>query len=236
VEFRVLGPLEVVAGGEPLHLGTPRQRTTLGLLLVRVGEVVSCDRLVEELWDGDPPGTALHTLQGYIYRLRRALGPEAWRLQTRSPGYQVKVSAGELDAQRFQDLAAEGRRALVRGEPPAAADLLAAALAVWRGPVLADLAEVAALEPERARLEALRLTTLEDRVEAELALGGHGALVAELEGLVAEHPFRERLWGQLMLALYRSGRQADALAAFHRARRVLDEELGIQPSRWLHRR
>jgi predicted ATPase/DNA-binding SARP family transcriptional activator len=236
VEFRVLGPLEVVAGGEPLRLGTPRQRTTLGLLLLRAGEVVSYDRLVEELWDGDPPGTARHTLQGYIYRLRRVLGPEAWRLQTRSPGYQVKVSAGELDAQRFQDLAAEGRRALVRGEPPAAADLLAAALGLWRGPVLVDLAEVAALEPERARLEALRLTTLEDRVEAELALGGHGALVAELEGLVAEHPFRERLWGQLMLALYRSGRQADALAAFHRARRVMDEELGIQPSRWLHRR
>jgi predicted ATPase/DNA-binding SARP family transcriptional activator len=236
VEFRVLGPLEVVAGGEPLGLGTPRQQTTLGLLLLRAGEVVSCDRLAEELWDGEPPGTARHTLQGYVYRLRRALGPEAWRLQTRPPGYRLKVSAGELDAQRFQDLAADGRRALVRGEPPAAAELLAAALALWRGPLLADLAEVTALEPERARLEALRLTALEDRVEAELALGGHGALVGELEGLVAEHPFRERLWGQLMLALYRSGRQADALAAFHRARKVLDEELGIQPSRWLHRR
>jgi predicted ATPase/DNA-binding SARP family transcriptional activator len=236
VEFRVLGPLEVVAGGAPLRLGTPRQRTLLGLLLVRAGEVVSCDRLVEELWDGDPPGTALHTLQGYIYRLRRALGPEAWRLRTRPPGYQLKVSADELDAQRFQDLAGQGRRALVRGEAQAAAELLAAALGLWRSPLLADLAEVTALEPERARLEALRLTALEDRLEAELALGGHGALVAELEGLVAEHPYRERLWGQLMLALYRSDRQADALAAFHRARRVLDEELGIQPSRWLHRR
>jgi predicted ATPase/DNA-binding SARP family transcriptional activator len=236
VEVRVLGPLEVEAGGAPLHLGTPRQRTTLGLLLLRAGEVVSCDRLVEELWDGDPPGTALHTLQGYVYRLRRALGPEAWRLQTRPPGYRLKVSADELDAQRFQDLAAHGRRALVRGEPPAAVELLAAALGLWRGPLLADLGEVAALAPERARLEALRLVALEDRVEAELALGGHGALVGELEGLVAEQPFRERLWGQLMLALYRSGRQADALAAFHRARKLLDEELGIQPSRWLHRR
>jgi predicted ATPase/DNA-binding SARP family transcriptional activator len=236
VEFRVLGSLEVVAGGESLRLGTPRQRTLLGLLLVRAGEVVSCDRLVEELWDGDPPGTALHTLQGYVHRLRRVLGPEAWRVLTRSPGYQLKVSAGELDAQRFQDLAGQGRRALVRGDPRAAADLLAAALGLWRGPLLADLAGVTALEPERARLEALRLTALEDRVEAELALGGHGALVGELEGLVAEQPFRERLWGQLMLALYRSGRQADALAAFHRARKVLDEELGIQPSRWLHRR
>jgi DNA-binding SARP family transcriptional activator len=236
VEFRVLGPLAVEVGGEPLHLGTPRQRTTLGLLLLRAGEVVSCDRLVEELWDGDPPGTALHTLQGYIYRLRRALGPEAWRLVTRSPGYQLKVSSRELDAQRFQDLATDGRRALVRGDPRAAAELLAAALGLWRGPLLADLVQVSALEPERARLEALRLSALEDRVEAELALGGHGALVGELEGLVAEQPFRERLWGQLMLALYRSGRQADGLAAFHRARKVLDEELGIQPSRWLCRR
>jgi predicted ATPase/DNA-binding SARP family transcriptional activator len=235
VEFRILGPLEVVAGGELLRLGTPRQRILLGLLLVRAGEVVSCDRLAEDLWDGDPPGTALHTLQGYVHRLRRALGPEAWRLVTRPPGYQLKVSAGELDAQRFQDLAGQGRRALVRGEPNAAADLLAAALGLWRGPLLADLSDVAALEPERARLEALRLTAMEDRVEAELALGGHATLVGELEGLVAEYPFRERLWGQLMLALYRSGRQADALQAFDRARQVLDEELGIEPSRWLCR-
>ena len=236
MEFRVLGPLEAVAGGQTLDLGTPRQRALLGLLLLRAGEVVSRDRLVEELWDGDPPGTALHTLQGYVHRLRRVLGPEAWRLVTRPPGYQLKVSAGELDAQRFQDLAEEGRRGLVRGDSRAAAELLAAALGLWRGPLLADLPEVTALEPERARLGALRLTALEDRVEAELALGGHAALVAELEGLVAEQPFRERLWGQLMLALYRSGRQAEALQAFQRARRVLDEELGIQPSRWLHRR
>jgi predicted ATPase/DNA-binding SARP family transcriptional activator len=236
VEFRVLGPLEAVVGGEPLRLGTPRQRTLLGLLLLRAGEVVSCDRLVEELWDGDPPGTARHTLQGYVHRLRRALGPEAWRLVTRPPGYQLKVSADELDAQRFQDLATEGRRALVRGDPRAAAELLAVALGPWRGPLLADLGEVTALEPERARLEAMRLTALEDRVEADLALGGHDTLVAELEGLVAAQPFRERLWGQLMLALYRSGRQADALQAFHRARRILDQELGIEPSRWLCRR
>jgi predicted ATPase/DNA-binding SARP family transcriptional activator len=235
VEFRVLGSLEVMAGGESLTLGTPRQRTLLGLLLIRAGEVVSCDRLVEDLWDGDPPGTARHTVQGYVHRLRRALGPDRWRLQTRSPGYQLKISAGELDAQRFDDLAEQGRRALVRGEPTAAADLLAAALHLWRGPLLADL-DVVALEPERTRLEAVRLTALEDRIEADLALGRHTALVGELEGLLAEHPFRERLWGQLMVALYRSGRQADSLQAFHRARQVLDQELGIQPSRWLQRR
>jgi predicted ATPase/DNA-binding SARP family transcriptional activator len=236
VEFRVLGPLEVVAGGQPLGLGTPRQRMLLGLLLLRAGEVVSYDRLVQELWDDDPPGSARHTLQGYVHRLRRVLGPDGWRLQTRPPGYRLKVSAGELDAQQFDELAGQGRRALVRGDPRAAADLLAAALDLWRGPLLADLGEVAALEPERARREASRLTALEDRIEAELALGRHAGLVAELEGLLAEHPFRERLWGQLMLALYRSGRQADALQAFHRARQILDQELGIQPSRWLHHR
>jgi predicted ATPase/DNA-binding SARP family transcriptional activator len=236
VEFRVLGSLEVVAGGQPLDLGTPRQRTLLALLLVQAGGVVSSDRLVEDLWDGDPPATARHTLQGYVHRLRRVLGADAWRLTTRPPGYQLKVSTGELDAQRFQDLATAGRRALVRHHPQAAADQLTAGLSLWRGPLLADLDEVAALEPERARLEALRLTALEDHIEADLALAGHGGLVAELEGLVADHPYRERLWGQLMLALYRSGRQADALQAFHRARQVLDEDLGIEPSRWLRRR
>jgi predicted ATPase/DNA-binding SARP family transcriptional activator len=236
VEFRVLGPLEVVAAGYSLELGTPRQRILLGLLLLHAGEVVSYDRLVEDLWDDDPPLTARHTLQGYAHRLRHTLGPEGWRLITRPPGYQLKVSTGELDAQRFQDLATAGRRALVRDDPQAAADQLAVGLGLWRGPLLADLDEVAALAPERARLEALRLTALEDRVEADLALGGHGGLVAELEGLLADHPYRERLWGQLMLALYRSGRQADALQAFHRARQVLDEELGIEPSRWLRRR
>jgi predicted ATPase/DNA-binding SARP family transcriptional activator len=236
VEFRVLGPLEVVAAGQPLDLGTPRQRTLLGLLLIHPGVVVSYDRLLEELWDGDPPATARHTLQGYVHRLRRTLGADAWRLTTRPPGYQLKVSTGELDAQRFQDLATAGRRALVRDDPQAAADQLAVGLGLWRGPLLADLDEVAALEPERARLEALRLTALEDRIEADLALGGHGGLVSELEALLADHPYRERLWGQLMLALYRSDRQADALQAFHRARQVLDEDLGIEPSRWLHRR
>jgi DNA-binding SARP family transcriptional activator len=235
VEFRVLGPLEVVAGGQPLDLGTPRQRALLGLLLVHAGEVVSYDRLLDDLWDGDPPATARHTLQGYVHRLRRTLGADAWRLITRPPGYQLKVSAGELDAQRFQDLATAGRRALVRDDPQAAADQLAAGLGLWRGPLLADLDEVAVLEPERARLEALRLTALEDRIEADLALGGHGGLVAELEALLADHPYRERLWGQLMLALYRSGRQADALEVYQATRAVLAEELGIDPSPGLQR-
>ncbi len=235
MEFRVLGPLEVVVGGESVGLGTPRQRTLLGLLLLQAGEVVSGDRLAEDLWDGAPPGTARHTLQAYVHRLRRALGADGWRLQTRPPGYQLKVSAGELDAQRFQDLAEQGRRTLVRGDFRVAADLLERALGLWRGPVLADLSDLAALEPERARLGALHLTTLEDRTEADLALGRHGALVGELQRLVSEHPFQERLRGQLMLALYRSGRQADAVAAFGQARQVLGEELGLDPSPWLSR-
>lgn len=237
MEFRVLGSLDVVTvGGQSLDLGTPRQRTLLGLLLISAGEVVSADRLVCELWDGDPPDTARHTLQAYVHRLRRVLGPEAWRLETRRPGYQLKVSSDELDASRFEDLAGDGRRALVRGDPQAAADLLGEALKLWRGPVLADLPNAGALEPERARLDGLRLSALEDRIDADLALGRHDRLVGELEGLVGEHPFRERLWGQLMLALYRCGRQADALAAFQRARQALGEELGIDPSPWLCRR
>ncbi|GAA1579698.1 BTAD domain-containing putative transcriptional regulator [Kribbella sancticallisti] len=236
MEFRILGPLEVVAGGESLGLGSPLQRTLLALLLIRAGQVVSFDRLAEDLWDGEPPNTARHSVQAYAHRLRQVLGADAWRLQSRPPGYQLKVSAGELDAQRFEHLADEGRRALVRDDPRAAADLLAAALELWRGELMADLADVAAIEPERARLEALRLTALEDRIEADLALGRHAAVIGELESLLAGRPFRERPWGQLMLALYRSGRPADALEAFRHARRVFNEELGIEPSPWLCRR
>jgi len=236
VEFRILGPLEVVASGESLGLGSPRQRTLLALLLIRAGQVVSCDRLAEDLWDSEPPSSARHTVQAYVHRLRRVLGADAWRLESRPPGYQLKVSAGELDAQRFENLADDGRRALVRDDPRAAAGLLAAALRLWRGPLLADLSDVAAIEPERARLDALRLTALEDRIEADLALGRHARVIGELEALLAGSPFRERLWGQLMLALYRSGRPADALEAFRRARRVLTAELGLEPSPWLCRR
>jgi predicted ATPase/DNA-binding SARP family transcriptional activator len=235
VEFRVLGPLDVLFGDRTADLGTPRQKALLGLLLLRAGTVVSCERLADDLWDGDPPETARHTVQSYAHRLRRALGPEAWRLQTRAPGYQVKVSAEELDSQRFQQLAEDAHRALLRGEPAPAADLLDSALSLWRGPLLADLPDLAAFEPERGRLTALRLTALEDRFEAGLALGRHATLVAQLEALLREQPLRERLWGQLMLALYRSGRQAEALNAFRHARRVLTDELGIDPSRWLTR-
>jgi predicted ATPase/DNA-binding SARP family transcriptional activator len=235
MEFRILGPLEVVSEQTLLDLGAPRVRLLLALLLVRGGEVVSTDRLIEDLWDGDPPATSRHTMQGCVYRLRQALGVDAWRLATRPPGYQLKASADEVDARRFQELAQQGRDALAGGRPELAAGLLQEALALWRGSALADLPDASALEGERARLEGMRLTVLEDRVEADLAVGRHAALAAELERLVAEHPFRERLWGQLMVALYRAGRQAEALQAFRRAREILGEELGLEPSPWLTR-
>jgi DNA-binding SARP family transcriptional activator len=193
MEFRILGPLEVASEQTLLDLGAPRVRLLLALLLVRGGEVVSADRLIEDLWDGDPPETGRHTMQGCVYRLRQTLGADAWRLDTRPPGYQLKVSADELDARRFQELAQQGRDALAVGRPAVAAGLLEEALGLWRGPALADLLDSSALQGERARLEGMRLTVLEDRVEADLAVGRHAVVVAELERLVAEHPFRERL-------------------------------------------
>ncbi len=219
--------------GELIDLGSSRQRQLLALLLMHGGEAVTTDDLVDELWPGSPPETARHTLQAYIHRLRAAFGAQRGRLETRASRYRLQVSTGELDALRFADLAAEGRRALSTGDAEQAGRLLADALDLWRGPVLSDLPELVSFEPERARLEGMRLAVLEDRVEADLALGQHPPLVAELEGLVAAHPFREQFWGQLMLALYRSGRQADALGAFGRALKVLGEELGIDPGPWL---
>ncbi len=228
MQFRILGPLEGEMSGELIDLGSSRQRQLLALLLMYGGEAVSTDRLVEGLWSGQPPETARHTLQTYVHRLRAAFGSEGKRLEGRATGYRLKLATGELDALRFESLADEGRRSLSAGDPERAADLLAEALGLWRGPVLSDLPDLVAFEPERARLDGMRLAVLEDRVEADLALGRHAELVPEVEALVSEHPLRERLWGQLMLALYRSGRQADALAAFRRARKVL-EELGIDP-------
>lgn len=229
MQFRILGALEVVRGESPLTIGTPRQRVLLTLLLIRPGEVVSADRLADELWGGTTPETARHTLQAYVHRLRRALGQDGWRLGTRPPGYRLEISPGELDAVTFQELVEEGRRAHAAGDRQSASSLLHRALELWRGPVFADLPEVAALESERARLQEMRLACLEDRIDADLSLGRQDALVGELEALVTEHPFRERLWGNLMLALYRSGRQADALAAYRRVRDTLRDELGLEP-------
>ena len=235
MQFRVLGPLEVSDQGRSLDLGTPRQRRLLGLLLLYAGDPVTYDRLADCLWDGEPPPTARHTLQGYVHRLRRTLGDQAARLGTAPLGYQLKVSDGELDARTFENRVGKGRRALVRGDAQAALSQLEAALGLWRGHPFEDLGDLTVFEVERARLEALQLAAVEDRVDAELALGHHNAIVADLEVLLADHPFRERLWGQLMVARYRSGRQADALEAFRRAQEMLADELGLQPGRWLCR-
>ncbi len=223
-EFRILGPLEVVSdAGETIALGGQKQRALLGLLLVRAGEVVSTDRLVTELWGDQPPKTATTSLQNMVSQLRKLLGPEA--VETRPPGYVLRVAPDRLDLARFEQLVADARAA----QPQERARLLREALSLWRGPALADLAFEPFAQGEIRRLEELRLEAVEARIDADLELGAGGELVGELESLVAQYPLRERLRGQLMLGLYRAGRQADALQAYHDARRVLGDELGIAP-------
>jgi DNA-binding SARP family transcriptional activator/class 3 adenylate cyclase len=237
VQFRILGPLEVLdAQGRPLALGGPKQRALLAVLLLHAGQVVAVERLIDELWGQDPPDTAAHSLQVYVANLRKILEPHRPRraaggaLRTRAPGYLVDPGPEELDLIRFERLAAEGRVALAAGEPAGAAQLLGEAEGLWRGPALGDVTLVASGQGEVVRLEERRLAAVEDRIEAELALGHHAELVGELQALVAAQPLRERLWGHLMLALYRSGRQAEALEAYRQTRETLAEELGIDPS------
>jgi predicted ATPase/DNA-binding SARP family transcriptional activator len=233
VDFRILGPLEVSRDGEPCDLGARKHRALLALLLLHANEVVSVDRLIDELWGEAPPATAPKALQVYVSGLRRAIGRDV--LATRAPGYMLSVDEGELDLWRFERLAGEGRKALAAGDPARAAAALGRALGLWRGPPLADLAYEPFAQTAIARLEELRLACLEDRIEADLALGRHAELVAELEALIREDPLRERLQAQLMLALYRSDRQAEALEVYRAARRVLSEELGIEPADELQR-
>ena len=229
MEFRVLGPFEVARAGQRVALGGTRQRALLALLLLHRNQLVGRDRLIDELWGERPPATALKTVQVYVSRLRKALGDEA--LLTRAGGYILAVEPEQVDADRFDALAGDSRRALQSGDPRGAVRRLDEALALWRGPPLADLAYEQFAQAEIARLAEARLGAVEDRIEAKLALGQHAELVAELEALVREHPLRERLRCQLMLALYRSGRQADALASFRQARGSLVDELGIEPGR-----
>jgi YVTN family beta-propeller protein len=229
MDFRILGSLEVVDGGRQAALGGTKQRAVLAILLLHRREVVSVDRLVDELWGETPPDTATKTVQVYISRLRKAVGEGV--LLTRGGGYMIEIDDEQLDAGRFERFAREGRVALARGDAGAARDLLRQALDLWRGPPLADFAYEPFAQSEIARLEELRLAVLEDRIEADLRLGQHAALVPELERLVREHPARERLREQLIIALYRSGRQTDALASYRDARRALVEELGLEPSR-----
>jgi YVTN family beta-propeller protein len=231
MEFRILGPIEATEAGRSVALGPAKQRALLAALLVHANEVVSTDRLIDELWGEQPPAKAAKSIQVYVSQLRKALGEG--RLETSGHGYLLHVEPGALDSERFESLLAGGREALAEGEARRAAETLRAALALWRGPALSDVAYEPLAEAEIARLEALRLAALEERIDADLALGRDADLVAELEGLVRAEPLRERLRGQLMIALYRSGRQADALEAYQDARRLLVDELGLEPGRAL---
>ena len=235
MEFRILGPVEVRAHGRPLAVAGGRQRALLALLLLHAGEPVSRDRLIEGLWGARPPGGAPKTVQAVVSRLRRALGGEAGRLVSGTSGYRLLVEPDELDLERFERLCAEGRRALAAGRPERAAARLGAALEEWRGPALADVSLEPFAAPEVARLEELRVGAVEDRIEAELALGRGAELVGELEGLVARDPLRERLRAQLMLALYRAGRQGEALDSYRDTVLTLDAELGVRPGPELER-
>jgi predicted ATPase/DNA-binding SARP family transcriptional activator len=227
VEFRILGPVEALVGTGTVPLGPPKQRALLATLLLAQGAVVSRDRLVDGLWGSDPPASAVESLQVYVHKLRRALGSA--RIETSGSGYRVSLDDAELDLASFEREVERGRRALAAGDAEVAAGGLRAALALWRGPALADLPRDAPAAAEAERLEELRLAAVELSNEAELACGRHDGLTATLEPLVAEHPYRERFREQQILALYRSGRQHEALEACREARRVLVDELGIEP-------
>ena len=224
MQLRVLGPLEVLAGGVSIPIGGGRQRKLLAILLLHPNEFVSSDRLIDDLWGDDRPETAAKALQGYVSQLRKTLGPDA--LVTGPGGYMLKLAPGQLDVDQFAQLVDDARDA----EPHDAAEWLREALALWRGPPLADFAYDDFAQSEIARLEERRLVALERRIEADLALGRHQEVAGELAALVKQNPLRERLRAELMLALYRSGRQAEALEAFADARRTLLDELGLEPS------
>jgi DNA-binding SARP family transcriptional activator len=215
MEFRILGPLEVLSDGRTLDLGGQKLRALVALLVLEANRVVSRDRLIDALWEEAPPETAVKALQVYISQLRKQLGKD--RVQTKAPGYVLRVEPDELDLARFRRLQEEGE--------------LRQALSLWRGPPLADLGDQRFAQAEIAHLEELRAVCLEERIAQDLSRGRHAELVGELEALVKEHPLRERLRGQLMLCLYRSGRQAEALEVYQAARNALVEELGIEPGR-----
>jgi len=241
MEFGILGPLEVRDGDREVRIQGVKPRAILALLLLHADEVVSTDRIVEELWGGTSPPTATTAVQGYVSQLRKVLEPqhvagEAYRLLvTRPPGYVVRVRADELDLAKFERLRTEAREAFSGGDAARSSVLLHEALWLWRGPPLADVSRDSFARAEIARLGELHAGAFEERIEADLALGREAEVVVELETLVARYPFRERLRGQLMLALYRAGRQAEALDAYRQARSLLREQLGLEPSELLNR-
>jgi DNA-binding SARP family transcriptional activator/tetratricopeptide (TPR) repeat protein len=235
MEFRILGPLDVFSDCGRKRDLVGKQRALLAVLLLHADEVVSADRLIDALWGAEPPETAGKALQVYVSRLRRFLEPEGkGLLVTRPPGYALELGEHELDLHRFESLCAEAQRATADGDPATAAAKLGEALALWRGPPLADFTFEPFAQSEIGRLEELHLVTIEKRVDALLELGRHAEIVGELEALVVEHPLRERLCAQLMLALYRARRQAEALNAYQATRRALVDDLGIEPSPELH--
>src|SRR6478672_7012480 len=244
MDYRILGPLEARDRDRSLGLGGEKQRALLAILLLHRNEVVSADRLIDDLWGESPPASALPTLRAYVSRLRKAVAADdassrpvgdsliASRdgvLVTEGHGYRLEVAPGELDLERFSEMAERGRNALAAGQPEQAARVLREALKLWRGPPLAEFAYEPFAQAAIAHLEELRLAAIEDRVEADLALGHARELVGELRDLVARHPLRERLRGQLMLALYQCGRQAEALETYQEFRQKLSEELGLEP-------
>src|SRR6185312_12391231 len=236
MRFGILGPLQVIGDdGRELALGGRMPRTVLAILLLRANEVVSSDRVVEELWAGAPPASAAKGLHVHVSRLRRALAaghPDRGgeRLVTAAGGYLLRIAPDELDVQRCQRLIGEGRSLLAAGRPDQALAALSGAVELWRGDVLADFQYAAFAQAEIARLGELRAAVLEERIAVEMLLGREAQVLGELERLVRDYPYRERLRGQLMLALYRTGRQAEALAAYRAARSALVDELGIEPS------
>jgi DNA-binding SARP family transcriptional activator len=235
MDYGILGPLEVRQDGNSLVCRGTKQRLLLAALLLRPNEVVSSDQLIDALWGEHPPSTAQKALQVHVSQLRRVLaaGSEREPIVTRPPGYELRLAEGDLDLHRFETIVAAARLASVRGQLEQASALFHDALELWRGAPLADLTFEQFLQPEIARLEELRLAALEDRVDADLALGRHLEMIGELEALAGEHPLRERIQGQLMIALYRSGRQAEALEVYRGTRRRLVDELGLEPGREL---
>ena len=231
MEFRILGPLEVVRDGESVVLGATQQRALLAVFVLHRGEMVSIDRLVDELWGERASATAAKTVHVYVSRLRKQLGSDV--IATHGRGYRLAVEPEHVDVAQFEALCVEGRRALAEGDAARARDRLGSALGLWRGEPLADLTYERFAESAIGRLQEARLAALEDRIEADLALGSDGDLIGELEGLIASNPLQERLRGQLMVALYRAGRQADALSVYRETSELLRGELGLEPGRSL---
>src|SRR5215213_6128525 len=225
--FRILGPLEVDVGGDTIPLGGPKQRAVLAHLILRANQLVPAETLIDRIWPEEPPEKARNVIQTYVSHLRKALGHD--RIESNGPGYRLRLDPSELDAARFDALMRDAKKALPV-DPNVAVATLEDALALWRGPALADLADQSSFLAEAARLDELRLEAQETRIEGLLAAGVQAPAIGELEALIARHPWRESLWGLLMLAFYREGRQAEALRSYQRVREILADELGLDPS------